>query len=552
MNTKILLNKRVSITVALVIVAFSVITSATYAKSIFDIEFPIAELGSCKDKVECKVYCAVAENQDACENFAASYGIGNAVEKRKERQVRGEAIARDGGPGNCALNTTNPETSCRAYCGTLGNMSECVAYGKEHGLMKGRKLDDAENVVKVLQGGLLLPAGCTDEKSCKQTCEEPQNVGIARACFAFAEKAGILPEGVDRERAEKVFKLIEEGKSPFRSPKDFRQCENPVNDEIMQKCITFAADNGLMSTEDSEIIKKTGGKGPGGCRGKDQCDLYCSENQNECMKFAEDNNLIKPEQKARMAEGMLRFKESISNAPAEVRQCLSDAIGADNLEQLILGRQTPNRDFGDRMRLCFEKSSSRMRDGGRVMMNEKKEGFNRMIQDGQSNNPMMYGGGTSTEQMKRIIPIRPDEQTQGRPQGMMFPPQVQECIKNKIGEEALNGLVAGKTSPDEKVKQTISGCMQEFGASKTQSSGQDGVPPRMMPPQFKPGEKPAAPQQGLQGQQYSDDAQRILPPVFQGGQMRQFDGIVPSGMSPQNTEKFVVPPTLQSPPATVF
>ncbi len=543
MNIKILLNKKAPLTVAVVIVAFAILTSATYAKSIFDIKFPVAELGSCKDKTACKAYCAVAENQEACENFSASYGIGNATEKRQERQVRGEVIAKDGGPGNCALNSANPETSCRAYCGEPGNMRECVTYAKARGLMKGRELDDAEKVVKALQGGLLLPAGCTDEKSCRQTCEEPKNVGIARACFAFAEKAGILPDGVDRERAEKVFKLIEEGKSPFKSPKDFRQCENPTSDEIMQKCIAFAEDNGLMSSEDREMIKKTGGKGPGGCRGRDQCELYCKENQDECMNFAEENNLIKPEEKARMKEGMLRVKESIVNAPDGVKQCLADAIGADKLEQIILGIRIPNSSFGEKMRPCFEKSFREMREGDRAMMNEDEGGFNKIIRDGQSNRPMMYGGGTSTEQRKEMNPVRSGEHIQGRPQGMTFPPQVQECIKNKVGEGAFNELVAGKVRPNEKVGQAISACMQELRASSAQNFEQGDARPRMTPPQFKPVREPTGSQQGFQGQQYPNDMQGLPPPVFQGGQMGQFDGMIPSGMPPQNTEGFIVPQT---------
>ena len=340
---KILSNKEVSVTLAFGIAISAIfISSTTFAKSIFDITFPVAELGGCADKTACKAYCEVAENQSACESFAVQYGIGNVAEKKQERQSRIETIAKDGGPGHCALNATNPETSCRAYCSVKDHMNECVLYGKEHGLMKGKDLDDAEKVVKALQSGVELPAGCTDEKSCKQTCEEPKNVDIARACFAFAEKAGILPEGVNRDHAEKVFKLIEDGKAPFKSPKELKdQCENPSSDEIMQKCVAFATDNGLISAEDADIVKKTGGKGPGDCRGKEQCDLYCSEHQDECMKFAEEHNLIKPEEKARMKEGMARLKESLSNAPVEVKQCLSDAVGAGTLEQLRSARKLP-------------------------------------------------------------------------------------------------------------------------------------------------------------------------------------------------------------------
>ena len=217
-------------------VAITLATTA-YAKSIFDIEYPIAELGGCTDKTLCKAYCDDSLNQEACENFAASYGVGSVKEKQKERISRKELAVKDGGPGNCAANTDDPEKSCRAYCDIPGHMNECVAYGKSRGLLKGRDLEEAEKVMKALESGVALPEGCTSGESCKQMCEEPKNVGIARACFTFAEKAGLLPPHVDRAQAEKIFKLIEEGKAPFKSPKDFKQCENPESDEIMEKCL---------------------------------------------------------------------------------------------------------------------------------------------------------------------------------------------------------------------------------------------------------------------------------------------------------------------------
>lgn len=453
---------------AIACMAIAMVATTAYAKSIFDLEYPIVELGGCADKTSCKAYCDISEHQEVCEDFAASYGVSKAKERKEERATRKELAVKDGGPGNCAANTDNPEKSCHTYCDAPEHMNECVAYGKSRGLLKGNELEEAEKVVKALASGVALPEGCTSGESCKQMCEEPKNVGIARACFAFAEKAGLLPPHVDRVQAEKVFKLIEEGKSPFKSPKDFKQCENPESDEVMEKCLKFGEENGLIPQEDLEMIKKTGGKGPGGCRGKEQCDTYCSEHQDECMQFAEKHNLIKPEDKARMEEGLTRFREGIVNAPSEVKQCLEGVIGRDNLEQMITGKQTPKRDFGDKMRTCFESAFGLpVGEGGEEREDKREGGFPGMMR---------------TEREASGIPFM-----QGRPQqGGMFPPQVEECVKGKVGESALRELGTVQIDKEGALGQAISTCMRELEGPRGEGSFQDqgGERGQMMPLQF--------------------------------------------------------------------
>lgn len=455
-------SRRVTLGIVFIFLTYLVLSGTVFAKSIFDIEFPVAELGNCKDKSSCKAYCAVEKNQEACENFAAEYGIANAKEKKQEREARKEFVMKDGGPGNCAENATDPEASCRAFCDVGDHMKECITYGKEHGLMKGKDLEEAEKVMKALDSGVPLPAGCTNERSCKETCEEPKDVETARSCFAFAEKAGLLPDGVDREHAEKVFKLIEEGKSPFKSPKDFRKCDNPESDEIMQKCMDFAIENGLMSPKDAEMVKKTGGKGPGNCRGKKQCDLYCNEHQDECMEFAEKHDLIRPEEKARMQEGMTRLKESIAGSPPEVKQCLIDTLGQEKLDKIISGAGFIERDLGEKMHTCFEKAFNGEReDESRGIMRGNEE------EDLRERIPF---NGTSSINRGREMPK--GEQNEKRPQGMQFSPQVMECLKGKISEDTLRNIGTTSIRPDEALGKTISDCYRStLGPQSNRESG---------------------------------------------------------------------------------
>ena len=353
MSTKTLLSNRPKLLAAVILAAALFVGAAIIAEanSPFDIEFPVPELGNCAGKTECKAYCDNPENEEACQAFAEKHKLGAT---REEVGEKFKVIEEDGGPGGCAADSENPRKSCEEYCGKRENMRACVAYAKEHSLMDSREIEEAEKVIKALDSGVSLPAACTDERSCKATCDEPKDVETMRQCFAFAEAAGLLPPGVDKEKAEKMFKAIEEGRAPFKSPRDFEQCENPPSDEVFQKCIDFAIENGMLPPEEAEMVKKTGGKGPGGCRGKEQCETYCEEHQDECFAFAEEHGLVKEEDRERMKEGMTKFKEALDSAPPEVVECIRSAVGGEVLDQISAGTKPPSRDLGEKMHQCFE------------------------------------------------------------------------------------------------------------------------------------------------------------------------------------------------------
>jgi len=469
MNTKILLSKKRVIALSFFITfAF---TGMLYAASIFDIEYPIPELGNCANGAECKAYCAIDDHEAACDDFAAQYGIGNAAEHKQKM----ENIMEDGGPGNCAAGAIDPEASCKMYCDSQAHIRECVAYGKEHNLLEGEELAEAEKVIKALDAGAKLPAGCTNKDSCRETCEDPKDIDTAKQCFLFAEQAGLLPPGVDRDKAEKTFQLIAEGRAPFKSIKDFKQCDNPASDEILQKCISFASENGLMSSEEAEIVKKTGGKGPGGCVGKMQCKSYCEIHQEECFQFAQENNLMRPEDKARMREGIDRLKQGLENAPPKVKQCISQGVGDDILNQILSGQKPPSPQIGTVMRSCFESAFA----GGRPMENSSStmgypgdEGFGLPTAPRRRHGGFPAQGGFPGQDggQDMGMPAYRPSGAGGSPQAN-FSPEVEACIVAKAGEEGLNKIKNPSDRPDQTLGAVISGCFRQIEGPRTGPGG---------------------------------------------------------------------------------
>lgn len=419
------------------LIAFAIIALPVFANSPFDIEFPIPELGNCADKTACKSYCDNEEHLEVCQAFAAKHGLG-ATHEEVNKTLK--ELDEDGGPGGCANDAKNPTLSCKRYCDNSVHIEECVSYAEQHGLMEKGELKEAKKVVSALRRGVKLPPQCENAKSCKATCEDPKDLVTARACFEFGKEAGLLPEGVSVEQAEKAFSALESGKGPFKSFSEMRQCDNPPSDEIMQKCIDFALDAGFIPPEEAEIIKKTGGKGPGGCRGKDQCENYCETNQEECFKFAEEHNLVREEDKSRMKEGASQMQEALTKAPPEVKSCIKDAI--PELEAILSGEKFPSPALRDKMRGCFENFFK-----------------NQAGSFGEDKDLGAPPGGERN--------VNGSSDTRRIPQ---FPPEVKKCLLEKFGEEFFTTFGKERPSPDVEAK--MGECFQAIRGGNEKHEGE--------------------------------------------------------------------------------
>ena len=297
------------------------------AVSIFDITFPIPELGNCADQSSCKAYCDDEANRDACVDFGRQHGFIDEDEAERISKLPetgpggcvGKDVCRDycndeshfdeclsfaeehgllpkeeiekikefggqTGPGGC-----RGANECRSYCESEDHLKECVEFAKRKGLISDR---DAEVATEVAERG--GPGGCRGEEACRTYCEDESNI---EECLAFAEKHGFISS----EEAAKI-RQFGGGAGPGGCKRE--ACKEYCNDPAHQEeCIQFAVDKGFMTQEDAERARKLSSvTGPGGCRGQ-ECRTYCDdpEKAEECLQFAEQQGLIKGEdaQKAR-------------------------------------------------------------------------------------------------------------------------------------------------------------------------------------------------------------------------------------------------------------
>ncbi len=180
--------------------------------------------------------------------------------------------------GNC-----NSQAECEKYCDDAVNMEPCLNFAEKNNLMSSEEIEEARKFMPLLKEGN-TPGSCKNHRECDEYCDRDENLN---ECIDFALKAGVISS----EEAEMVKKTGGKGPGGCKGKKE---CDSFCNDEgNFNVCIDFAVEHGLVSSEEAEMAKKTGGKGPGGCKSKEACDAYCKENEEECRKWGEEHGFAK-------------------------------------------------------------------------------------------------------------------------------------------------------------------------------------------------------------------------------------------------------------------
>lgn len=259
------------------------------------VTYPVAELGNCKNQDECAAYCDLPENMEVCLDFAEAHNLLPPLEIKMARDML--ELEETAGPGGC-----EGHIECAAYCDDISHIEECVAFAEEHGLIPPEELEEAKKVMAAIRQGI-QPPNCKSKSECDIYCQAPEH---AEECITFAEAAGLMPPD-ELEEAKKFLAAIKKGvKPPACSGKE--ECDiYCAAEEHLEECLTFAEAAGFISPEDAAMARRTGGKGPGGCRGKEECDAFCEDpaNAEECINFAEEFGFMFHEE-AEQARKMLK------------------------------------------------------------------------------------------------------------------------------------------------------------------------------------------------------------------------------------------------------
>ncbi len=371
-----------------------------------DIQYPVPELGNCKDQSECKAYCDKQENMEVCLDFAEK----NNLMSEEEIQIAKNFIAAGNkGPGGCTgkdaceqycneinnidecisfaeKNNLLPpaeleeakkvqaaiargvkpppcgnKNACDAYCEEPEHMEECITFGAEAGFIQGKELEDAQKMLQAIKKGV-KPPPCKGKEACDEYCSTPENMEV---CMNFAMEAGFMNEQ-EKTDSQKMLQAIKKGVKPPNC-KGKEECDVYCSQEYhFEECTNFAEAAGFMTAEEAAMARKTGGKGPGGCVGKEECEAFCNnfDNQETCFNFAKDNGMIPEEDLKQMEQGKQQLQQSLQQAPPVVIDCLQSELGQDMVEKIKSGTAMPPKEISEKMQGCFQKMGQPQGSGG--------------------------------------------------------------------------------------------------------------------------------------------------------------------------------------------
>jgi len=192
--------------------------------------------------------------------------------------------------GGCA-----DKGACMNYCNKSENMEACINYGEKNNLMTKEEIKISRAVTVKLKEGK-MPGGCNDKKTCETFCQG--NLDNLEECLSFADEIGMTDANI--EEGKKIAKALKEGANLPGGCKNKNECQvycaDPNN---VEECLNFAGNSGIINPEELAEARKVAkfiksGETPGGCKRKADCDDYCKIESNfeECLSFAEKAGFI--------------------------------------------------------------------------------------------------------------------------------------------------------------------------------------------------------------------------------------------------------------------
>ena len=390
-----------------------------------DIQYPISELGNCKNQSSCKTFCDDSKNSDACLAFGEEHNLMSSQEVANAKKFQANGMV---GPGGC-----KGKDKCDAYCSDSAHIDKCITFAEKNGLMSDSELKEAKKVQAAIAKGIKPPA-CGGKKSCETYCSSSEHM---EECMTFSIEAGIM-DSKKQEESKRVLAAIKQG------------------------------------------IK------PPACKGKDECDQYCSTNMEECMTFSLAAGMVPDDQKEQMQKTLNVLKKGIK-PPA----CQPNSPDQSNqTEQSSPQKQNQPSQSGQGLQACDQYCADSNHVGECVKFSVAMG--NMTEQQGQmsiKNGGKGPGGCIGKEDCNTfcdnldnqdtcfnfakdngMIPEEDLQKMQAGQQKMKdsfssIPPEVLDCITSSLGadvvEKMKTGSVIGRKNGD-----AINQCFQKFGVQE--------------------------------------------------------------------------------------
>ncbi len=195
----------------------------------------------------------------------------------------------------------------------------------------------AQTAADAIQFPVAELGGCEDKDACKTYCDDADHIN---ACLAFAEKNHLMSED-EIDTARKFMKAG--GKGPGGcTGKDECQvyCDDISN---IDACVAFAEKAGILPPKElaeAKQVQAAIAKGikPPACKGKKGCDAYCedSSHMRECVSFGEASGFLKGEELENAKKMLIAIDNGAVPPPCRGREaCETYCSDPDHMEACV-------------------------------------------------------------------------------------------------------------------------------------------------------------------------------------------------------------------------
>lgn len=208
-------------------------------------QYPIAELGNCRDAQECFYYCEIPKNHEACVRYAKS-----------SPRVLGEStdLSRYTFPiadlGNCSS-----AKECSTFCSKSENKTTCSTWAQKNARTTGSNLAQPSTTPKVSDEKFLQDAkqylGCDTRVSCEAFCSQDTNKQKC-AEFITKERGGTKESGTSQSGRPTISGMPSQGMGVV--PLDCTKTENK------EKCTAMGASCSMFCMRNPDKCSTTGMK----------------------------------------------------------------------------------------------------------------------------------------------------------------------------------------------------------------------------------------------------------------------------------------------------
>lgn len=227
-----------------------------------NITYPITELDNCASAQECFIYCNQPQNQSSCLSFARKNGlVKNDTQASPSAEIMHAAQTELG---------CNSRETCKALCNNQSNMDKCRTFARKHGLER----ESEDNISMDILAKAQVQLGCDGRDSCEKFCKNPDNQS---KCFDFAKNNNLMKqEDIQKinQMTEKKKELLDEAKTELGCDSQqscYQLCKNPDNRE---KCYSLGKKVGIIKNQrESQTLP---------CTSETECKNYCIQHPDEC------------------------------------------------------------------------------------------------------------------------------------------------------------------------------------------------------------------------------------------------------------------------------